>query len=65
MADKKVLVARLRKILDDKGKEISEAEAQARLGDRFYAEVFGFGSEIRDEELAKLYEIADRLLNPK
>jgi hypothetical protein len=63
MADKTILVACLKQILHQRGKEISDAEAQARVGDRFYAEVFGCGTEIRPEEQQRLSEIADEWLN--
>jgi hypothetical protein len=63
MADKNTLVAGLRHIINQRGKEISEAEAQARIGDRFYAEAFGHGGEIKPEEQQRLSEIADEWLN--
>jgi Zn-dependent oligopeptidase len=63
MADKKTLVARLKEIVDERGKTISEAEAQARVGDRFYAEAFGYGTEIKPEEQQRLSEIADEWLD--
>jgi Zn-dependent oligopeptidase len=63
MADKTTLVARLKQIINQRGKEISEAEAQARVGDRFYSEAFGYGTEIKPEEQQRLSEIADEWLN--
>lgn len=63
MADKKILVARLTQIIEQYGKEITEAEAEARVGDRFYAEAFGSGTEIKPEEQQRLSEIADEWLN--
>jgi hypothetical protein len=63
MAEKTILVARLKQIINQKGKEISEAEAQRQLGDRFYAEAFGYGTEIKPEEQQRLSEIADGWLN--
>jgi hypothetical protein len=61
MADKNTLVAQLKQIVHQKGKEISEAEAQARVGDRFYAEAFGYGTEIKPDEQRRLSEIAGRV----
>ena len=63
MADKTTLISRLREITHEKGNEISEVEAQARIGDRFYAEAFGYGTEIRAEEQQRLSEIADAWLD--
>jgi hypothetical protein len=63
MADKTTLVARLKQIISQRGKEISETEAQARVGDRFHAEAFGYGTEIKPEEQQRLSEIADQWLN--
>jgi hypothetical protein len=63
MAEKTIPVARLKQLINQEGKEINEAEAQARLGDRFYAEAFGYGTEIKPEEQQRLSEIADEWLN--
>jgi hypothetical protein len=65
MAEKKVLARQLTQIVKEKGKELTEAEAQARINDRFYAEVFGWGDEISEGEMNKLREIADALFGSR
>jgi len=43
-------IARLKQIINQRRGRNSEAEAQARAGDRFDAEAFGYGTEIKPEE---------------